>query len=70
MRRCEKKIKVDLPPTNIMLDNDPRTVALRKDLTQAQKTIEKLTEQIVPREKYEKLQQQLKNINASESQAF
>ena len=70
MRRCDKKTQVDLPPTIIMLGNDPRKVTLRKDLAQAQQTIEKLSEQTVPREKYEKLQQQLKDINASEAQAF
>jgi len=31
---------------------------------------ENLTKEIVPQEKYQKLQQQLKNINASESEAF
>ena len=44
MRRCDKKTQVDLPPTIIMLENDPRTTTLRKDLAQAQQTIEKLTE--------------------------
>lgn len=53
-----------------MMDNDPRIVTLQKDLSQAQQTIEKLIEETVPQEKYQKLQQQLKNINASESQAF
>ena len=37
---------------------------------QAQLAVEKLTEQTVSREKYEKLQQQLRDVNLSESQAF
>ena len=53
-----------------MMDNDPRLVTLQKDLAQAQQTIEKLTEETIPQEKYQKLQKHLKNINASESQVF
>lgn len=37
---------------------------------QAQQAAEKLIEQMVPRERYEELQQQLRNVNLSESQAF
>jgi len=48
MRRCDKKIQVDLPPTTIMLDNDSRTITLHIDLAQAKQTIEKITKQTVP----------------------
>jgi len=53
-----------------MMDNDPRIVKLQKDLAYAQQTIEKLTEETIPQEKYLKLQRQVKNINASKSKAF
>ncbi len=39
-------------------------------MKQAQQEAEKLREQTVPREKYEELQQQLRDISQSESQAF
>lgn len=52
------------------MDNDPRIVKIQEDLAQAQQMIGKLTEETVPLEKYQKLQQQFKNINASESEAF
>ena len=43
---------------------------MQNDLEQAQQTIEKLTEETIPQEKYQKLQQQVKNINASKGEAF
>jgi len=37
---------------------------------QAQQAVEKLIEYTISREKYEELQQQLRDVNLSESQAF
>lgn len=65
--RCNKKIQVNLPLTTTMWDSDLRTVTLQEGLMQAQRAIEKLIEQTVSREKYEELQQQLRNVNLSES---
>ena len=53
-----------------MWNNDARTVTLQEGLMQAQQAVEKLTEQMVSHEKYEELQQQLRNVNLSESRAF
>ena len=39
-------------------------------MKQAQQEAEQLREQTVPWEKYEELQQQLKDVNQSKSQAF
>jgi len=39
-------------------------------LVQAQQAVEKLTQQMFSREMYEELQQHLRNVNLSESQAF
>jgi len=68
--RCNKNIQVNLPLTTTMWDSGPRTVTLREGLMQAQQAVEKLTEKMVSREKYEELQQQLRNVNLSESQDF
>ena len=62
-----RKIQVNLPVSTTVWESDPRTVTLQEGLTQA---TEKLREQTVPRERYEELQQQLRNVNLSESQAF
>ena len=70
MRQHNKKIQVNLLLTTTMWDSDSRTVTLQEGLMQAQQAVEKLTEQTVSREKYEELQQQLRNANLSESQAF
>ena len=43
---------------------------MRKGLKHAQQEAEKLREQTVPCEKYEELQQQLRNVNQSKSQSF
>ena len=45
-------------------------MTLRKGLKQAQQEAERLREQTIPHEKYEELQQKLRNVNQSESQAF
>ena len=68
--RRNKKIQVNLPLTTTMWNSDPRIVTLREGLMQAQQAVEKLTEQTVSRKKYEELQQWLRNVNLSESQAF
>lgn len=52
------------------MDKDPRIVKPQDDLAQAQQTIGKFIEETVPQEKYQNLQQQFKNINASKSEAF
>ena len=64
-RRRNKKIQVNLPLATTMWDNDPRTVTLREGLMQAQQAVEKLIEQTISREKYEELQQQLRNVDLS-----
>lgn len=51
-----KEIQVDIQPKIVMMDNDLRIVTLQKYLAQAQQTIEKITVETVPQEKYQKLQ--------------
>lgn len=69
-KKRNRKIQVKLLVSTATWERDPKTVTLRKGLKQAQQSAEKLIEQTVPREKYEELQQQLRNINLSENQAF
>lgn len=52
------------------MEKRSKTVTLRKGLKQAQQEAKNLREQTVPRERYEELQQKLRNVNQSESQAF
>ena len=49
----------------MLFDNDPGVIKLQEELAQAQQTIEKLEEKIVPKKKYQELQQQLRDINAT-----
>lgn len=69
-KQLNKKVQVKLLASTAAWKRDPKTVTLRKGLKQAQQEAEKLREQTVPHEKYEELQQQFRNVNQSESQAF
>ena len=69
-KKRNRKVQVKLPASTAAWRRDPKTVTLRKGLKQAQQEAERLREQTVPCEKYEELQQKLRNVNQSESQAF
>ena len=51
------------------MKKDPKTRTLHKMMKEAQQEAEQLREKTVPKERYEELQQQLRNISQSESQA-
>ena len=69
-KQCNKKVQVKLLASTDLWKKDPKTRTLHKMMKQAQQEAEKLREKTVPREKSEELQQQLRNVNQSESQAF
>jgi len=53
-----------------LIGNNLDITKLQEDLAQAQWTIEKLEEETIPQKKYQKLQQQLRDIIASENETF
>ena len=69
-KQRNKKVQVKLPASTDAWKKEPKTRTLHHHLKQAQQEAERLREQTVPHEKYEELQQQLRNVNLSESQAF
>ena len=59
VKACSQNIFIDL------------TIAeLQKELAQAQEARENIEEETVPKKKYQQLQQQLKDIGASEAEAY
>lgn len=69
-RNCDKSTQINIQPKDVLINNHPGITKLQEDLAQAKWTIEKLEEENVPQKKYQDLQQQLRNINASENIAF
>jgi len=69
-KQLNKKVQGKLLASTATWKRDPKMVTLQKGLKKAQKAAEKLREKTIPREKYEELQQQLRNINLSEIQVF
>jgi len=53
-----------------LIGNNPSITKLQEDLAQAQLTIEKLEEETVPQQRYQELQKQLRDINASKNESF
>lgn len=66
-KQRNRKIQVKLLVSIAAWERDLRTKTLREGLTQAQQATEYFIEQTVPRERYEELQQHLRNVNLSES---
>jgi len=66
-KQRNKKVQVKLPASTVSWNKDPKTRTLHHMMKQVQQEAEQLKEQTVPREKYEELQQQLRNISQFES---
>ena len=69
-KQRNRKVQVKLPASTAVWKKDPKTRTLHKMMKEAQQEAEQLREQTVPKERYEELQQQLRDISQSESQAF
>ena len=69
-KQRNKKVQVKLPASTALWKKDLKTRTLHKMMKEAQQEAEQLREQTVPKERYEELQQQHRNISQSESQAF
>ena len=62
-KKRNRKVEVKFPASTALWKKDPKTRTLHKMMKQAQQEAEQLREQTVPRDKYEELQQQLRDIS-------
>ena len=69
-KQRNRKVQVKFSASMALWKKDLKTRTLHKMMKEAQQEAEQVREQTVPKERYEELQQQLRNISQSESQAF